>query len=110
MSAITNALIVCTYEDDKAIGEVNKYLHDIGTTRQQQFVKMDNAMAGGSKYPSMTCYQACFNHLPDDDITGAFSKAAWKYSHNLLIMESELTGYWVYNENELLYGKEADQR
>jgi len=109
MSVLTNALIVCTYEDDTAIGEVNKYLHEIDTARHQQFIKIDNAMAGGTKYPSMTCYQACFNHLLDDEILDAFNGATWRYSHNLLIMESELTGYWIYDESGLLYDQEALQ-
>lgn len=103
MSIITDAVIVTLFEDKQGIGDVNRYLHEVDEIRHQQFHLIDNSSAGGTKYPSMTVYQACFNHMLDTDIEDAFFGAAWTDRwHPVLIMDSEISGYQI-----LKYSKEG---
>lgn len=110
-----DAIIVCLSEEDKAIDSLNKELYRIDTARHQQFVKMDNAMAGGTKYPSLTTYQACFNHLIPEQIITPFLRTNDMWEHNpkpVLILDYEFDNQaqMVFHDGEnwitQLYGKD----
>jgi hypothetical protein len=88
MSMLLDTVIVTLFEDEAAITAVNKYLYDHDEYRHQQFNKMDNDSAGGSKVASMTVYQACFNHLVPEDVKEAVDSAKWSYPM-LVIMDYE---------------------
>ena len=89
MSVIMDAVIICMFDDDNAAEQMNKILYDEDECRHQQFHKMDNSSAGGSKFPALTTYQACFNHLSPDTIIHAFLKTEWRRPDNVLILNYE---------------------
>lgn len=89
MSVLMDAIIICMFEDDKAIEQVNKYLYEEDEGRHQQFRKMDNSLTGGSKVSSLTTYQACFNHIIPEVIIKAFLKADWRRQDTVLIFDHE---------------------
>lgn len=100
-----DAVIVSIFEDDDGIAQVNKVLYDADIYRRQQFEKMDNINAGGSKFASMTVYQACFNHMTVDEVVGAFNNAKWKYRTPVLIIDDEISGFQVHYKGEMQYNE-----
>lgn len=100
-----DAVIVSIFEDEDGISQVNKVLYDLDIYRRQQFVKMDNSSAGGSKFASMTVYQACFNHLGVDEVVDAFNNAKWNYRTPVLIIDDELMGFQVHYKGEMQYNE-----
>jgi hypothetical protein len=97
MSIILDAVLVCPFEDDEGVEQVNKYLYEKDESRHQQFEKMDNTYTGGHKVASMTIYQACFNHLMPDIVVGAVKQAKWRASKPVLIFDYE------FNDNYDIY-------
>jgi hypothetical protein len=100
-----DAVIVNPFEDDDAIAQVNKVLYDLDVHRHQQFVKMDNSSAGGSKFASMTVYQACFNHMRVDEIVNAFNSANWQHRTPVLIIDDEHLGFQVHYKGEMQFNE-----
>ncbi len=101
MSTITDAAILVNYEDDRGLKRLNDELKK-RTGDEQEFTKMDNSAAGGRKSASMTVYQACFNHVADEDIIESYRMVLWRSKETLLVLDSESGGWSVHQGTHVL--------